>query len=73
MLYEVITPGIASCYHTRFISTSDKARFPGGTHVEFHHGNAGEKALEVVRMAIEAFTKRDPKRVLIPSEPVEIV
>ena len=65
-------PGIAACYHTRFVSTSEKGRFPGATHVEFSHANAGEKAREVVTMAIEAFGKRDPKRVEIPGTPMEI-
>ena len=37
--YQCIMPSlgtVATCYHTRMISTSDKARFPGMEHHEFH-------------------------------------
>ncbi len=74
--YQCIMPSltsIAACYHTRFVSTSDKAHFPGGVHISFNYHNAREQANTVVEMAIEAFTKRDSKRVQIPSEPVEIM
>lgn len=73
--YQCIMPSlvnIAACYHTKFVSTSDKARFPGATHLEFNHHNAREKAREAVLMAIEAFTHRDPAKVEIPGEPVPI-
>jgi carbon-monoxide dehydrogenase catalytic subunit len=36
--YQCIMPSVvdvARCYHTRVISTSDKAKFPGATHVSF--------------------------------------
>ncbi|EPR43174.1 carbon-monoxide dehydrogenase, catalytic subunit [Desulfovibrio sp. X2] len=74
--YQCIMPSlphIASCYHTRFVTTSDKAHFPGATHVDFHFDNAGAKAREVVELAIEAFAGRDPGRVDIPGTPVEIM
>jgi anaerobic carbon-monoxide dehydrogenase catalytic subunit len=74
--YQCIMPSlttVASCYQTRFVSTSDKARFVGGTHVEFNYKNARQKALEVVAMGIEAFAERDQSRVEIPCEPVELM
>ncbi len=37
------------------ISTSDKARFPGMEHKEFHPENAEELAKELVKAAIENF------------------
>jgi len=64
---------VAGCYHTRFVSTSDKAKFTGAPHVEFTWQNAREKAQEVVDMAIEAYKERDPGRVEIPGEPVELM
>jgi len=36
--YQCIMPSIvdvAKCYHTKIISTSDKAKFTGATHVSF--------------------------------------
>ena len=74
--YQCIMPSlttVAACYHTRFVSTSDKAKFPGGQHVRFTPQNAREKAAEVVAMAVEAFARRDPARVDIPGEPVAIM
>ncbi|BAH76069.1 anaerobic carbon-monoxide dehydrogenase catalytic subunit [Solidesulfovibrio magneticus] len=73
--YQCVMPSlvqIASCYHTRFVSTSEKARFPGGTHLEFTLENARDKAHEAVELAIEAFTRRDAGRVDIPSVPVSL-
>ncbi|MBU1247107.1 MAG: anaerobic carbon-monoxide dehydrogenase catalytic subunit [Proteobacteria bacterium] len=74
--YQCIMPSlvqVSSCYHTKFISTSDKAKFAGAEHVEFNHTNAKEQARKVVRMAIEGFKLRDKSRVDIPGEPVELM
>ena len=65
--YQCIMPSlgkVASCYHTRMISTSDKARFPGMTHREFHPDNARSLARDLVKEAIENFGRRG--RVYIP-------
>lgn len=72
--YQCIMPSIgkvAACYHTKMISTSDKARFPGMEHHEFHPDNAEEKAKTLVKAAIENFGNR--KQVYIPVEPREAV
>ncbi len=73
--YQCIMPSlvqVAHCYHTRFVSTSEKARYPGGVHIDFTLANARIKAREVVAMAIAAFGERQPDRVDIPCEPVEM-
>lgn len=73
--YQCIMPSlvtISNCYHTKFVSTSDKARFPGADHLEFDYENAKEKAREAVQMAVDAYSKRDPGRVEIPGHPVPI-
>jgi carbon-monoxide dehydrogenase catalytic subunit len=70
--YQCIMPSlgtVASCYHTKMVSTSDKARFPHMDHYEFHPDNAAEKAREVVRAAIENYPRRG--EVYIPVEPVD--
>ena len=72
--YQCIMPAIstvAACYHTKMISTSDKARFPGMEHHEFHPANAEEKAKTLVKAAIENFGNR--KEVFIPVEPQKAV
>ena len=72
--YQCIMPSIgkvAECYHTKMISTSDKAQFPGMEHHEFHPDNAEEKAFDLLKMAIENYANR--KEVYIPVEPQEAV
>ncbi len=59
---------LAGCFHTKFISTSYKAKFPGAIHIEFHEEHAYETAKEIVRTAIEAFPDRVKGRVHIPKE-----
>lgn len=74
--YQCIMPSlvqVADCYHTKFVSTSDKARFTGAEHVEFNYTNAKSQARKLVRMAIENFGRRDQARVDIPQGPVELV
>ena len=74
--YQCIMPSlvqIAACYHTRFVTTSPKGRFTGATHVEVHPHNAQERCREIVMLAIDAYTRRDPARVDIPSQPVSIM
>ncbi len=72
--YQCIMPSlgtVAACYHTKMISTSDKARFPGMEHREFHPDNAEKSAIELVKAAVENFTRRG--EVYIPVEPVNAV
>jgi len=73
--YQCIMPSlgsVASHYHTRLISTSDKAKFPGMEHHEFHPDNAQEKAQVLVKAAIENFTRRQSE-VFIPVTPTKAV
>jgi carbon-monoxide dehydrogenase catalytic subunit len=63
----------AACYHTQFITTSDKARFTGATHISFTPEKASEQARQIIQMAIDAFEQRDNSRVDIPGQPVDIM
>ena len=68
--YQCIMPSLGnagSCYHTKLISTSDKARFPGMQHREFHPHNAETLAVDLVKEAIENFSRRG--EVYIPVAP----
>jgi carbon-monoxide dehydrogenase catalytic subunit len=74
--YQCIMPAItdvAKCFHTRVISTADKAKFPGATHISFDPHNALAIGREIVRTGVEAFADRNPDRVRIPDEPVEMM
>ena len=64
-------PQVASCYHTKIISTSPKAVFPGAEHVPFNEHNAMETAKKIVAMAIDNFPNRKPERVSIPNEEMQ--
>jgi carbon-monoxide dehydrogenase catalytic subunit len=71
--YQCIMPSVvdvAKCFHTKVISTSDKAKFPGATHVSFDPRRGAEIGREIVRAAVEAFPSRNQERVRIPVEPV---
>lgn len=74
--YQCIMPSVvdvAKCYHTKVISTSDKAKFTGATHVSFDPRHGDEIAHQIVRMAVEAFPDRNQERVRIPVEPVRLM
>ena len=68
--YQCIMPalaGVAECFHTRLITTMPISKISGATYVEFHEDHARETARQIIRMGIEAFARRDPSRVQIPS------
>jgi len=62
---------LSGCFHTKFISTSPKAKFPGATHIEFHEERASEIATEIVRTAVENYRFRKADMVHIPDEKME--
>ncbi|OPX76620.1 MAG: Acetyl-CoA decarbonylase/synthase complex subunit alpha [Methanosaeta sp. PtaB.Bin018] len=57
---------LAGCFHTKFISTSPKAKFPGAKHMEFHEETALETAKEIVKTAILNYQNRNPSKLHIP-------
>jgi carbon-monoxide dehydrogenase catalytic subunit len=57
---------LAGCFHTKFISTSPKAKFPGAVHMEFHEKTALETAKSIVLAAVMNYPNRDSSRVHIP-------
>ncbi len=72
--YQCIMPSlgnVAACYHTKMISTSDKARFPGMEHREFHPETAEKMAMELVKEAVLNFANRG--RTYIPVDPVNAI
>jgi carbon-monoxide dehydrogenase catalytic subunit len=62
---------LTGCFHTKFISTSPKAKFPGATHIEFHEEEAYDIAKEIVRTAVENYRFRKVGQVHIPDEKTE--
>ncbi|MEW6524361.1 MAG: anaerobic carbon-monoxide dehydrogenase catalytic subunit [Bacillota bacterium] len=58
---------LSECYHTQFITTSASVKIPGSQHFDFREENALETAKEMVRLGIEAFGRRNPDLLRIPS------
>ncbi len=59
-------PALAKKYHTRFISTSEKAKISGDMYLEFSEATGLENATEIVKIAVENFPNRDAAKVEIP-------
>ncbi len=66
-------PEIASCYHTKVVTTHEIGNIPGAEHVPFSAETADEDAQRIVRMAIEAYKERNFSRVDIPCEKSTII
>ncbi len=57
---------VASCYHTKLVTTHEIGKIPGAEHMPFNAETADEDAQRIVRMGIEAYKKRNLSRVEIP-------
>ncbi len=64
---------VAKCFHTKLVSTSPKAKFPGTEHVEFKEEEALPIAKKIVRMAVENFKNRVKEKINIPKEKMDLV
>jgi carbon-monoxide dehydrogenase catalytic subunit len=66
---QCIYPALAdlsSCFHTRFITTSEQAKIPGAMHIQFEEQHADAIATRIIKTAIDAFPNRNKARVYIP-------
>jgi len=63
---------VASCYHTKIITTSSKAKIPGATHIEFSEHDAVAGARAIVKAAVENFSNRG-NNVRIPKQKCDLV
>jgi carbon-monoxide dehydrogenase catalytic subunit len=73
---QCIMPAIvqtASCFHTKIITTSPKAKMEGATHIEFNEKDPIVSAKAIVRTAIENFPKRKKELVNIPKEKMDMI
>jgi len=58
---------VAQCYHTKIITTDDRAKMPKATHIPFDDHHALDVARQVLREAIDNYPNRRAP-VLIPKE-----
>ncbi|KAF0218535.1 MAG: carbon-monoxide dehydrogenase catalytic [Geobacteraceae bacterium] len=66
---QCIYPALAdlsSCFHTRFITTSEQAKIPGALHIQFDEHHADAISSRIIKTAIDAFPNRNKGRVYIP-------
>jgi len=63
---------VAECFHTKLISTSNRAKIEGAEHIEFHPENGLDTAKRILRMAIENYPNRR-HNVYIPSYSQDMV
>jgi anaerobic carbon-monoxide dehydrogenase catalytic subunit len=66
-------PTVASCHHTKIVTTSPKADIPGSLRIEFEPAHARETARRIVTTAIDAFGRRDPAKLKIPQHRTDLV
>jgi carbon-monoxide dehydrogenase catalytic subunit len=74
--YQCIMPAVAEtakCFHTKVISTFDKAKFMDVEHISFDPAHGLDIGKLIVRMAIENYINRVPERVFIPVKPVPLM
>ncbi|MDR2570429.1 MAG: anaerobic carbon-monoxide dehydrogenase catalytic subunit [Oscillospiraceae bacterium] len=64
-VFPSIAP-ISQCFHTKFITTSEICQIPGAIHIQIDDKKAFDQAREIVRMACDAYSNRDPNKVFIP-------
>lgn len=64
---------LAECFHTKVITTEKMMKIPGAGHLAFKPETALEDAKKLIRIAIEAYKKRDPNKVFIPAERHKLV
>jgi carbon-monoxide dehydrogenase catalytic subunit len=64
---------VAKCFHTRLVSTSEIAQTVDAEQITFEVSHGYAHATRLVRDAIDNFARRDPGRVHIPQESMELV
>lgn len=63
---------VAECFHTKLITTSDRAKIEGAAHIEFHPEHGLDTAKKILRLAIENYPNRRHS-VYIPDYTQDIV
>lgn len=64
---------LADCYHTKVITTESIMKIPSAQYLAFNAESAMEDAKKLVSIAIEAYKKRDPKKIAIANEKHELI
>ena len=73
---QCVMPSVAQvvkCFHTKLVSTSEIAQTFDAEQIDFEVEHGYRDAVRLIRAAIDNFAFRDPSRVTIPRERMEIV
>jgi carbon-monoxide dehydrogenase catalytic subunit len=67
---------VATCFHTKVITTSDSSHLPGAEHIGFDHKYENMEKIDkiaeiIVTKAIDAFKSRDRDKIFIPHDYIE--
>ncbi len=65
--------GIATCFHTKILTTSPRAQFPGVKLYEFKEEKAVEVTKQIEKEAVENYKNRRKEIVSIPKEEMDLV
>jgi carbon-monoxide dehydrogenase catalytic subunit len=60
-------------FHTKLVTTSDRAKRLGAEHIQFEESRALEIAKQIIEVAIDNYGNRDPARVQIPEEEIDLI
>ncbi|HJN16791.1 MAG TPA: anaerobic carbon-monoxide dehydrogenase catalytic subunit, partial [Armatimonadota bacterium] len=60
-------------FHTKLVTTSDRAKQLGTDHIEFDESHAYETAKEIITLAIENYKNREEDRVEIPDSEIDLI
>ena len=63
---------VASCYHTKLITTDARVHIQGANHMEFHAEHGMESAKQILRAVIDNFPNRG-KNVRIPQQKTSLI
>jgi len=63
---------VASCFHTKVITSDPRAKIEGATHIEFDERKATETAKAIIKAAIDNFPNRG-KNVRIPQQQSDLI
>lgn len=63
---------VAKCYHTKLVTTDERAKIQGAVHLQFDESNPIESARNIVKTAIDNFPNRKPG-VFIPKHKTELI
>lgn len=64
---------VAECFHTKIVSTESIMKIPSAQYLAFNAESALEDAKKLIRIAIDAYKNRDPRKISIPNERHKLV